>query len=150
MTANAPFDSVTLATRYYSDPAIYDAERTAVFAKSWLLVGHESQLANSGDYPAISVAGYPLLVVRDDGGGRIAAFHNVCRHRAGPLVFDGTGHCEKGLVCRYHGWRYALDGRLRPVPEAGTAAGLRAGEGICPCFSHTCGGSCAGGCARPA
>jgi choline monooxygenase len=61
-----------------------------------------------------------LVVVRDD-GGRLRAFHNVCRHRAGPLVDDGCGTC-RSFVCRYHGWSYELDGRLRSARDAGLSA----------------------------
>ena len=44
--------------------------------------------------------------------------HNVCRHRAGPLVDDGAGSC-RALVCRYHGWSYELDGGLRSARGSG-------------------------------
>ena len=61
-----------------------------------------------------------LGVVRD-GAGTIRAFHNVCRHRAGPLVDRGTGRCHT-LVCRYHGWSYELDGHLKRARDFGDAA----------------------------
>jgi choline monooxygenase len=110
----------TLPASLYRDPAIYEAERRAVFARSWLLFAHESQLAEPGCTVAAAVAGYPLIAVRG-ADNRIRAFHNVCRHRAGPLADDGTGKCEGALVCRYHGWRYALDGRLASARDFGPA-----------------------------
>jgi choline monooxygenase len=109
----------TLPASLYRDPAIYEAERKAVFGKSWLLLGHESQFAARGAYLAATIAGYPLIAVR--GEDRIRAFHNVCRHRAGPLAADGAGTCEGALVCQYHGWRYALDGRLASARDFGPA-----------------------------
>ena len=63
----------------------------------------------------------PVIVVRDK-DNTIRAFHNVCRHRAGPIADDGHGKCEGQLVCRYHGWRYALDGRLANARDFGAAA----------------------------
>jgi choline monooxygenase len=72
---------------------------------------------------ATSAAGFPIIVVRDK-DGTIRAFHNVCRHRAGPLADDGQGKCEGQLVCRYHGWRYALDGRLASARDFGPAEGF--------------------------
>ena len=63
-----------------------------------------------------------MIVVR--GKDRIRAFHNVCRHRAGPLAPDGEGSCGQNLVCRYHGWRYALDGRLAGARDFGPAEGF--------------------------
>jgi choline monooxygenase len=78
-------------------------------------------LPEPGAWLALTLAGYPLILVRgsDD---KIRAFHNVCRHRAGPLAPDGEGRCDGTLVCRYHGWRYALDGRLASARDFGPAA----------------------------
>ena len=75
-----------------------------------------------------SIGRVPLLVVRGEPEagaphGRLRALHNVCRHRAGPLAeCDGRG--ARSLVCRYHGWSYTLDGRLRAAPEMHDAARL--------------------------
>jgi choline monooxygenase len=113
----------SLDAALYRGPDQYAVERRGVFARSWLLLAHESQLPETGSYVATSVAGFPLIVVRGE-EGRIRAFHNVCRHRAGPLAEDGEGRCEGQLVCRYHGWRYALDGRLANARDFGPAEGF--------------------------
>jgi phenylpropionate dioxygenase-like ring-hydroxylating dioxygenase large terminal subunit len=55
------------------------------------------------------------LAVRDD-HGVVHVFRNACRHR-GMALANGSG-CAKAFVCRYHGWTYHLDGRLRHVPGA--------------------------------
>jgi len=110
----------TLPAALYRDPAVYEKERTRIFAHAWLMLAHESQLPAPGDTLAATAAGYPLLLVRGE-GGRLRGFHNVCRHRAGPLAEEGTGHCGRALVCRYHGWRYALDGRLAAARDFGPA-----------------------------
>jgi phenylpropionate dioxygenase-like ring-hydroxylating dioxygenase large terminal subunit len=47
--------------------------------------------------------------------GVVRAFRNACRHR-GMQLADNSG-CQKGFVCRYHGWTYGLDGRLLHVPH---------------------------------
>ena len=114
---------ITLPAECYRGDMLYESERRNIFARSWLLIAHESQLPDVGSYMAVSVAGYPLIVVRGE-GKKIHAFHNVCRHRAGPLADDGPGKCEGHLVCRYHGWRYTLDGRLANARDFGTAAGF--------------------------
>ena len=71
-------------------------------------------LREAGSYVARQATGRPLVVVRD-GSGQTRAFLNVCRHRGTELV-SGTG-CTRAFVCRYHGWTYGLDGRLRHVPH---------------------------------
>ena len=72
---------------------------------------------------AITVAGFPLMAVRQEDGS-VKGFHNVCRHRAGPLVPDGQSQCDGRLTCLYHGWRYALDGRLASARDFGPAEGF--------------------------
>jgi len=113
------FSAESLPARFYRDPARYENERRRIFARSWQLIGHEAQLAEPGQWLALTIAGYPIIAVR--GEDRIRAFHNVCRHRAGPLAPDGEGRCDSNLTCRYHGWRYALDGRLASARDFGRA-----------------------------
>jgi len=105
----------------------FAAERSRVLRETWQFIAHESQLPNAGDYVADVIGGAPVLVVRA-ADGRVAGFHNVCRHRAGALVADGAGHCGLELTCRYHGWRYGLDGRLRAAVDFGPADGFDARE----------------------
>jgi choline monooxygenase len=113
---------LTADASLYRDPARFEAERKAVFGRSWLFMGHQSELANEGDVLTAAIGGYPLLVVRMKDGLR--AFHNVCRHRAGPLFAEERGNCGGALTCRYHGWVYTLDGRLRNARDFGAAAGF--------------------------
>ncbi len=115
----------TAPAALYSDPAVFARERETVFRASWLFLGLEADLAAPGDYLAETLAGYPVVAVRGEDGAMLA-YHNVCRHRAGPLVDEARGRRAGGFVCRYHGWRYAFDGRLR------SAAGFGAGEGFDP------------------
>ena len=109
----------------YRDPAVFAAERSAIFARTWQFLGLESDLTRPGDYIADVIAGFPVMAVRDEGRG-LRAYHNVCRHRAGPLVSDTRGHCDRVFACRYHGWRYGFDGGLR------SAAGFDAGGDFDP------------------
>lgn len=114
---------LTLPARHYRDPETYARERTAVFGAGWQFLGHEAEVTEVGDYVSGDLAGWPVLVVR--GSDRtLRGFHNVCRHRAGPLVTEPKGQCGGELTCRYHGWRYALDGRLRSAVDFGAAEGF--------------------------
>jgi choline monooxygenase len=115
-------DVTTAPASVYRDASRYEVERRAIFARSWLFMGHESELAREGDVVTATVAGYPLLAVRAADGPR--AFHNVCRHRAGPLFDEERGNCGNALTCKYHGWSYTLDGRLRSARDFGVAPGF--------------------------
>ena len=110
----------TLPVRLYADPAAHARERDAVFGRTWLFMGHEGEARAPGDWLAADIAGHRLVMVRG-ADGVLRAFHNVCRHRAGPLVVGERGNCGKELTCRYHGWRYMLDGRLRSAVGFGPA-----------------------------
>ncbi|MFO0984010.1 MAG: aromatic ring-hydroxylating dioxygenase subunit alpha [Planctomycetota bacterium] len=109
----------TLPARCYFDRGVYERELCLVFGRTWQCVGRTDQVRSPGDYFTASVGGEPIVVVR--GKDRVLrAFVNVCRHRAGDPV---RGHgCADRFQCHYHGWTYALDGRLIGAPEmAGTA-----------------------------
>jgi len=109
--------ALALSARFYTDPRTHELDARAVFARSWQLACHQSQLSGMGDHVVTTIAGLPLLIVRSD-NVTIRAFHNVCRHRAGPIAScDGRG--ATSLRCRYHGWTYGLDGVLRGAPEMG-------------------------------
>jgi choline monooxygenase len=111
----------TLPPTWYLEPAALERERLRVFARSWQLVGYVHELARPGRCIGADVAGEPILVVRQD-DGRLAAFSAVCRHRAGPV---GCGQKDgRALRCGYHGWTYALDGRLLGTPEFEGVAGF--------------------------
>lgn len=109
-----------LPARFYTEASVVGLDRRAVFDRSWQVLAHVCQLENAGDHVVADLAGLPALAVRG-ADGEIRAFHNVCRHRAGPIALcDGLG--AKSLRCRYHGWTYALDGALKSAPEMASAA----------------------------
>jgi len=112
-----------LAIEHYLGEGALGVDRRQILRRTWQFIGHESQLPEAGDYVADVVGGAPVVVVRRE-TGELSAFHNVCRHRAGALVADGAGRCEGGFTCRYHGWKYALDGRLRNAVDFGQAPGF--------------------------
>ena len=109
-----------LSARYYADPTIYEAERRRIFARHWLWIGREDEVAEPGQYVTATPVGFPLFVRRAEDGA-LRGFHNVCRHRASKLLTEPSGHC-KTIECPYHGWRYRADGALDHMPLFGEAA----------------------------
>ncbi len=104
----------TLPSWCYIEARVLEAEEERVFGRTWQLVGREDQVSSPGMFFTAEVAGEPLLVARG-GDSRVRALSNVCRHRAGPVA-AGEGTCQ-AFRCGYHGWSYALDGRLLNTPE---------------------------------
>ena len=102
--------SPTLPPACYTDAEILAIERTHVLSKSWLGVGRADRWRTPGDYSALTLAGAPVIVLRDEQGS-LKAFANTCRHRGTQLV-DDDGNTPR-LVCPFHGWTYGLDGCLR-------------------------------------
>ncbi|MEC8422915.1 MAG: SRPBCC family protein, partial [Myxococcota bacterium] len=110
----------TLPASAYTSAETWRLEQARIFEQSWLCVGHALEVPETGDAVPFEFAGWRLIIVRD-ADGRIHAFHNVCRHRAGPLLWSDEGGVRglRHLQCRYHGWRYALDGRRVASPAFG-------------------------------
>jgi len=104
----------TLPSRYYTDAAVLEDENRTVFGRTWQLVGQLAQVREPGQFFTTTIANEPLLIVRGN-DGVLRAMSNVCRHRAGPIA-RGEGK-RPVLQCGYHGWTYALDGRLAVTPE---------------------------------
>ncbi len=102
--------ATTLPAVAYHDPAWLVGEREAIFARTWQLAGFRAHLREPGDYVTHDIAGYRILIIVAD-DGTLRGFHNVCRHRAGPLFTDDAGRCA-AIVCAYHGWRYDFEGTL--------------------------------------
>jgi glycine betaine catabolism A len=101
----------------------FELEREAIFKRAWLNVGRVEQLRKNGSYftKELDVARTSLILVRDN-DGQVRAFHNICRHRGNKLVWNDfpreetAGICRQ-FTCKYHGWRYGLDGSLAFVQQ---------------------------------
>jgi phenylpropionate dioxygenase-like ring-hydroxylating dioxygenase large terminal subunit len=100
----------------YADPAIFELEMERLFGRAWLLLGHESQVANAGDYFTTRMGREPVIVVRKS-EREIAVLINRCAHRGAMVCAEGRGHVER-FVCPYHGWSYDRAGALKAVPLA--------------------------------
>lgn len=111
----------SLAPRYYTDPAIADAERTGLLSRTWQFAMHAGDIPNPGDYCAFEVAGENLFAIRGR-DGVVRVFYNVCQHRAHEMV-SGTGN-TRVVVCPYHAWAYELTGQLRAGPNIAAVPGL--------------------------
>ena len=98
-----------LEARYYADPGILTRELDRIFARTWHLVGHRSQLASPGQLITATVGDQSVIVAND--GGEVCGFYNVCQHRGHELVAAEAASVDS-ITCPYHAWTYSLGGRL--------------------------------------
>ena len=111
----------TLPASAYIESTIFTAERKQIFARCWQLIGHVTDLPNSGDYRVDGINGSSVIVMRG-ADGALRGFYNVCAHRGHELL-TGEG-CVKKLTCPYHAWTYDTLGQLRALPNEANFPGL--------------------------
>jgi phenylpropionate dioxygenase-like ring-hydroxylating dioxygenase large terminal subunit len=110
--------------RVYTDPTIFELEMERLFGRSWLYVGHATQVPNPGDFFTTDLGRQPVIMTRHhDGSVRVVL--NRCTHRGIKLVAERQGNRQR-FICLYHGWTYDPDGTLLRVPvEEGCAPGFK-------------------------
>ena len=113
----------TLIPDAYTSPEFHALERDAIFARSWVPVCVADEVAESGSYVVVDVAGRSLVVCRNR-AGELRAHHNVCRHRGTRLVDGEHGQVERFFQCPYHAWAYDLDGACLGTPLFTPEAGI--------------------------
>ena len=96
-------------------------EKTRIFDRSWLYVGHDSEVPKVGDFRRRVVAGRPLFMVRGQ-DNKVRVFLNTCRHRGALVCRQDEGN-SRAFMCFYHGWTYNDRGELTGVPDIGGYAG---------------------------
>ncbi len=112
-------ENLVQPTRYhrnvYTDPEIFDLEMERIWARSWIYIGHESQVPEPGSYLTLNYGKMPVVMVRDKNND-VHVLHNRCGHKGTKLVDLPCGKTG-GFRCCYHGWTYRLDGKLLGVPH---------------------------------
>lgn len=99
----------------FTDPDMYRRETDSLFRHNPLCIGPSCLLKAPGDFWTFDDTGVPVVLVRTQ-TGQVRGFINICSHRSAPVAV-GRGHAKgMAFTCPYHGWTYALDGRLRGVP----------------------------------
>lgn len=99
---------------YFTDEDLYQRELYEVFGRSWIFVGHESEIPEPGDYLTRLMGSEPVIVSRTEGAG-LRVMLNSCTHRGTQVCKLAFGNSTV-FRCGYHGWVFGHDGELKGVP----------------------------------
>ena len=94
----------------YRDPAIFSLEMERIWYRTWVYVGHESEIPNAHDFVAKSIGLQPLLMTRDT-NGKIHLLLNRCTHRGNQVCAKEKGN-TLSFTCPFHAWNFGIDGQL--------------------------------------
>lgn len=107
-------DARTVSARVYSDPEVYRLELERIFDRAWLMICHESEIPNPGDF-VMRTMGEDRVIVTRDASGQINILLNSCSHK-GTQVCRAEQGSTPTFSCPYHGWVYRNTGELMQVP----------------------------------
>jgi len=113
----------------YLDQEVFDLEMERLFRRTWVYLGHTSQVPNPGDYLTVDIAQEPLVMVRQ-ADGSVRVLKNRCAHKGAKLVSAPNGNTGKFFRCPYHAWTYKTDGKPLAIPLKNGYEGTRLSE--CP------------------
>ncbi len=103
----------SLSREAYWEAPFFAREQNAIFWDQWFYVGRGELVKELGAYRVLDVAGESIILLR--AGDGLHGFLNFCRHR-GSRLLCGEGAVRGSIRCPYHGWAYALDGKLVASP----------------------------------
>jgi len=101
----------------YTDAEVFQLEMERLWARTWIYVGHASQVPNPGDYFTADIGAQPVIMVRHTDNS-VRVLLNRCAHKGTKVVGDLSGNTGKTFRCPYHAWTYRTDGTLLHVPLA--------------------------------
>ncbi|WP_059020785.1 aromatic ring-hydroxylating dioxygenase subunit alpha [Mycobacterium sp. M26] len=98
----------------YSDPAIFAEELEKIWYRTWVFVGHESEVAHPNDYVRKKLGTQDVIMTRDR-DGELHLLLNRCAHRGSQVCDDAKGNSST-FRCPYHGWTFRNNGDLVGFP----------------------------------
>jgi len=92
-----------------------DELKNIFYGNEWILVGHDSEVPQRGDFKTCAVGRVPLIMNRDL-DGNVNVFYNSCSHRATQVETCSRGN-RKTFECPYHRWAFDSRGQLVGTPN---------------------------------
>ncbi len=123
----------------YTTRDFTELEQARLWPRVWQIACREEQVAGTGDFVEYTIGDETVAIVRAETGA-LHAFYNTCLHRGRRLAQGSGSFAEGAITCPYHGWCYALDGRLVDVPDREDFVGLPDDLALAPVRVDTWGG----------
>jgi phenylpropionate dioxygenase-like ring-hydroxylating dioxygenase large terminal subunit len=101
--------------RTLSDRDVYDLEQERIFGKTWLLLGHETEIPDNGDFVQRYMGDDSVIVSRHKDAVYVSL--NVCPHRGMKITTQDGGNTPIHK-CIYHGWAFRPNGEFLGSPVA--------------------------------
>jgi phenylpropionate dioxygenase-like ring-hydroxylating dioxygenase large terminal subunit len=121
----------------YIDPEVFQLEMERLWSRTWIYVGHASQVPKAGDFITADIAAKPVILVRHT-DGKVRVLMNRCAHKGTKVVYDTAGNTGKTFRCPYHAWTYRTDGTLLHIPlKAGYGGTSLNAQGLTPVTHET-------------
>jgi phenylpropionate dioxygenase-like ring-hydroxylating dioxygenase large terminal subunit len=98
----------------YASPDIFAAEMRTLFGRTWVYVGHESEIPAPNDFMMRSIGRRPVIVARRD-DGTLTVLLNRCTHRGALVCRTPRGNARR-FTCGYHAWTYDNAGNCVGIP----------------------------------
>jgi phenylpropionate dioxygenase-like ring-hydroxylating dioxygenase large terminal subunit len=108
--ADEPIRADYIPAADYRDEDITRLEKTRLWPRVWQIACRMEEIPNVGDFVNYEIFDESILVVRT-GADSFRAFYNVCMHRGRRLRDEPNGRLS-GFYCRFHGWKYDLEGKV--------------------------------------
>ena len=99
---------------FYTSPEIFELEMERIFGRTWLFIGHASQVPNQGDYFTTTIAKQPIIMSRHR-DGQVHVMFNRCTHRGAQVCLEQFGNTKR-FECPYHAWVFNTDGGFAGAP----------------------------------
>ncbi len=94
----------------YYDERVFQDELERIWYKTWVYVGHVSEVPKKNDYVTKAIGPTPILMIHDR-HGEITLLQNKCPHRGNQLCAYQKGN-RTSFTCPYHAWTFANSGEL--------------------------------------
>src|SRR5918992_2932616 len=111
----------------YIASEVFELEMERLWSRTWIYLGHTSQVPKPGDFITADIAAKPVILVRHTDGA-VRVLMNRCAHKGTKVVYDFAGNTGKTFRCPYHAWTYRTDGTLLNIPLKDGYQGTRLNE----------------------